>query len=200
MYGGALPIAKSRKTKKRALTEAEYLDDAPEQPSKKAKKDKKENDAIQENVVGPAVPTIQEVVEDLEPAKILDKKTRSGKTVGSSQSQPQPAQSIPKKKRKQVVRKLKVADYVMEEEDQIEAATDLVTREIKRKKVAEEATLQEADELAQEIGVPTEQLLKESAVEAAQLGIELIENLQQLVVSGEIMQEVILILFTLLKS
>jgi hypothetical protein len=42
MYGGALPVAKSRKTKKRALTEAEYLDDAPEQPSKKAKKAKKE--------------------------------------------------------------------------------------------------------------------------------------------------------------
>ena len=28
MYGGALLVAKSRKTKKRALTEAEYLDDA----------------------------------------------------------------------------------------------------------------------------------------------------------------------------
>ena len=32
MYGGALPVAKSRKTKKRPLTEAEYLGDAPEQP------------------------------------------------------------------------------------------------------------------------------------------------------------------------
>jgi len=38
MYGGALPVAKSRKSKKRALTEAEYLDDdASEQPSKKAR-------------------------------------------------------------------------------------------------------------------------------------------------------------------
>jgi len=34
MYGGALPVAKSRKTKRKALTEAEYLNDAPEQTSK----------------------------------------------------------------------------------------------------------------------------------------------------------------------
>jgi len=40
MYGGTLPVAKSRKSKKRALKEAEYLDDASEQPSKKAKKAK----------------------------------------------------------------------------------------------------------------------------------------------------------------
>jgi len=33
MYGGTLPVAKGRKSKKRALTEAEYLDDAFEQPS-----------------------------------------------------------------------------------------------------------------------------------------------------------------------
>jgi len=37
MYGGALSIAKRRKSKKRALTKAEYLDDdASEQSSKKA--------------------------------------------------------------------------------------------------------------------------------------------------------------------
>ena len=75
----------------------------------------------------------------------------------------------------------------MEEEDQIEVATNLVTREVKRKKAAEEATLQKANELAQEIGVPAEKLLKESTIEAAQLGIELTENLQQLVVAGDMM-------------
>jgi len=32
MYGGALPVAKSKKTKRKALTEAEYLNDAPKQP------------------------------------------------------------------------------------------------------------------------------------------------------------------------
>jgi len=75
----------------------------------------------------------------------------------------------------------------VEEEDQIEVATNLVTREVKRKKAAEEATLQKANELAQEIGVPAEKLLKESTIEAAQLGIELTENLQQLVVAGDMM-------------
>jgi len=63
----------------------------------------------------------------------------------------------------------------------------LVTREIKRKKAAEEAALQKAKELAQEIGVPAEQLLTESTVEAAQLGIELTENLQQLVMASDMM-------------
>ena len=37
MYGGALPIAKSRKSQKRKMTEAEYLDDSPEQVAKIAK-------------------------------------------------------------------------------------------------------------------------------------------------------------------
>nr|ABN08579.1 hypothetical protein MtrDRAFT_AC157506g52v2 [Medicago truncatula] len=50
-------------------------------------------------------------------------------------------QSVPKKKRKQAVRKLKVADHVMEEEDQIEVVTDLVTKEIRNKKTAEEAVM-----------------------------------------------------------
>ena len=37
MYGGALPIAKNRKSLKRKLTEAEYLDDSPEFAAKVAK-------------------------------------------------------------------------------------------------------------------------------------------------------------------
>jgi len=40
MYGGALPVAKGRKSKKRALTEAEYLEEASEEPPKKSKKAK----------------------------------------------------------------------------------------------------------------------------------------------------------------
>jgi len=56
MYGGALPISKSRKSKKRALTEAEYVEDAPEQASKKAKKSKA--DASQANQVDTEVLTI----------------------------------------------------------------------------------------------------------------------------------------------
>ena len=40
MYGGALPVAKGRKLKKRALIKAEYLDEASEEPPKKSKKTK----------------------------------------------------------------------------------------------------------------------------------------------------------------
>jgi len=78
MFGGALPVAKSRETKKRALTEAEYLDDASEQPSNKAKKAMKEKGSIQVDEVGLAVPTIQEEVQDLVPAEVMNKRTRSG--------------------------------------------------------------------------------------------------------------------------
>ena len=130
--------------------------------------------------------TIQDEVQDLEPAKILNKRTRSGMLVGSSQPLP-PQPSIPKKKRKHPVRKLKVSDYVMEEDDQVEAATDLVTREVRRKRAAYEATLQKAREISQEIGVFTEHLVKQSTVEAAHKVIELTENLQQLVVAGDLL-------------
>jgi len=85
MYGGTLPVAKSRKSKKRALTEAEYLDDASEQPSKKAKKAKKEKASTQ---VDPAIPSIQEEVKDLAPAEVLRKRTRRGKEAEPSPPQP----------------------------------------------------------------------------------------------------------------
>jgi len=46
--------------------------------------------------------------------------------------------------------------------------------------------LEKAHEIAKGIEVPTEVHMKESTIEASQLGIELIENLQRLVVSGEL--------------
>jgi hypothetical protein len=49
----------------------------------------------------------------LNPAEVLDKGTRSGKSAETSQ--PQPAQSIPKKKRKHHVRKLKESPCVIAE-------------------------------------------------------------------------------------
>jgi len=58
MYGGVLPIAKSRRSKKRAMTEAEYVEDAPEQDAKKAKKSKAI--ASQEKPADPEVLTIQQ--------------------------------------------------------------------------------------------------------------------------------------------
>jgi len=72
MYGGALLVAKSRKSKRKPLSEPEYLEDALEQPSKKAKKAKKEKASVQSD---PALPTIQEEVEDLAPTKVLSKRT-----------------------------------------------------------------------------------------------------------------------------
>jgi len=78
MYGGALPIAKNRKTKRKPLSEAEYLEEASKQPAKKAKKAKK--DKVTE-ATGFDLSTIQEEVQDLEPVKVLNKRTRSGKEV-----------------------------------------------------------------------------------------------------------------------
>jgi len=56
MYGGALPIARNRKSKKRVTSEAEYVDEAPEPLPKKANKGKA---PVQVNVVGSTVPFIQ---------------------------------------------------------------------------------------------------------------------------------------------
>jgi len=64
MYGGALPVAKSRKSKKRALTKDEYLEEAPEQTAKKAKKEKA-SDKLKTGGFG--VPSIEEEVQDLNP-------------------------------------------------------------------------------------------------------------------------------------
>jgi len=94
MYGGPLPVTKSRKTKRKALTKDEYLDEASEQPAKKVKKAKTDKAS---EVTGFGS-TIQEEVQDLEPVKVLNKRTRSGKEVVPSPLQPsQP--SIPKRKR-----------------------------------------------------------------------------------------------------
>ena len=66
MYGGALPIAKSRKSKKRAITVVEYVEDAPEPASKKAKKSKA---AQQEKPADPEVPSIQDDYQEVEASK-----------------------------------------------------------------------------------------------------------------------------------
>jgi len=76
---------------------------------------------------------MQEEVQDLEPVKVLNKRTRSEKEVVPSS--PQPAQpSIPRRKRKPIVRKLKIA---FEEED--EETTELVSREAKKRKETDTA-------------------------------------------------------------
>jgi hypothetical protein len=149
------------------------LDEAYDKPIKKAKKEK----ASDKVNVGPGLPTIQEEVQEQDTDTILNKRTRSGKAAASSQTAPdQP--SIPKKIRKQA-RKLKLAAYVEEEEEQIAAATELV----KRKKVADDATLQKVLELAKEIEVPASSLAREDAVTDAREIIKATEEVQELVTS-----------------
>ena len=71
------------------------------------------------------------------------------------------------------------------EEDQIEAATNLVTRKVKRKKVAN--VVKRTLEISEETDIPAEVLLKESSSEHAQKIVELVENLQELVVAGDLL-------------
>jgi len=157
ILGGApLRIAsKKKKTNKRA-SEAVDIEEASEPKKMKAKKTK---DVHQEQATGSDVPSIQDEVQDLEPAKILNKRTRTGKTVGSSQSLP-PQPSISKKKRKPSVRKMKVSTCVIEKDEEIKAAIDLVTREVKKKKAADAAALQKVMEIAKNIEVPIERIIR----------------------------------------
>jgi len=68
---------------------------------------------------------------------------------------------------------MKVSSYAMEEEEEVEAVTELVSREVKKKKAPNVAALKKALAIAKEIKVPAEVLLKESSVEAAHQAIEL---------------------------
>ncbi|RHN51733.1 hypothetical protein MtrunA17_Chr6g0472141 [Medicago truncatula] len=158
MYGGALPVAKSRKTKRKALTKEEYLDDAPKQPAKKARRAKKKRVAVQENIVAPAIPTIQEEVEHLEADKILPKRTGNGKLAASSQAAPdQPL--IPKKKRRTTIRKLK------------------------KKKAEDAVALAKIRELPKGIEVPVSSIAREDAGISAQQVVKATEDVQDLVTS-----------------
>jgi len=111
IYGGNVKVAKSKKTKRKPLTEAEYLEDASKQPARKAKKAKKDKAS---EATSSEVATMQEEVEDLEADNILLDRTRSGKAATISMTAPE-LPSIPKRKRKHVVRKLKESMYVEEE-------------------------------------------------------------------------------------
>jgi len=155
------------------------LEEASEQPAKKAKKTKKDKPA---GATGSGLSTIQEEVQDLEPVKVLNKRTKSGKEGVPSPRQPtQP--SIPRRKRKPIVRKLKLTP----EED--EEATELVRREVKKRKETDTA-VKKALQLAKDIEIPVEVLAKVSIVEAAQLGLELTENLQQMIEADGVLKTV----------
>jgi len=70
-----------------------------------------------------------------------------------------------KRKRKHVVRKLKDSKYV-EEEEQVAETTQLVSREVRRKKVNDDV-VQRALELAKEIEVPASNIGREDVAEVA---------------------------------
>jgi len=74
------------------------------------------------------------------------------------------------------------------EVEQEEVATTLVTRELIRKKVEEEAAVKKALEIAAEISVPSEVLMKESSAEASQKVVELTENLKQMVKTSDVLK------------
>jgi len=175
IYGGALPIAKSRKSKKRAMTEAEYIEDDSEQAAKKPKKSKAT--ASQENPTACDVLYIQQEVQELDASEVLDKRTRSKKQVDTAQSS---------KKKKMAIKKLRQASLAAVEEEEV--ATSLVTREILKQK-AKEATVQKALDLAAQISVPADVLLKKTTSENAQAALALSEDLQQLVASDELLKD-----------
>jgi len=123
--------------------------------------------------------SIQEGVEDLQADQILPERTRSGKAATTSSSSPEQA-AIPKRKRKHVVRKLKESKYVEAEDVSVEA-TEFVTREVRRKKINDEA-VQRAVELASQT-VPASSLVKEDAAQAAHQVIEAALVIQELATS-----------------
>jgi len=82
---------------------------------------------------------------------------------------------------------------VLQEEAEIEASTNLVTRMERNKKVVVDASLlDKALVIASEIEIPTESLLKKSTVEDAQKVIELPEDIRDLVAeeTSELLKEV----------
>jgi len=177
MYGGNVKVAKSRKTKRKPVSEAEYLEGAFEQPAKKSKKARRNN--AYEGTTS-SVPSIQEEEEDLQADQVLPEKTRSGKAATTSSSAPdQPVD--PKKKRKHVVRRVKESKYV-EAEDESAEATELVTRKVRRKKMNDE-TVERVVELASQITVPASILVKEDAAQAAHQVIKAAAIIQELAAS-----------------
>ncbi|RHN40858.1 hypothetical protein MtrunA17_Chr8g0359611 [Medicago truncatula] len=167
MYGGALPVAKSRKTKRKVMSKDDYLEDIADKSSKKSRKDK--------SISG--VSTIQEEAQELNVNAILEMKTRSDKAAMSSQNaSEQPA--IPKKKRKQAIRKLKMSAVIEEEEGEEAAAALQKTLEI-----AEQIEIPASSIAREDVGADVEQVLK-AAEEVQSLVASESEHLLNIVVGS----------------
>jgi len=127
MYGGELPVAKSRKSKRKDLSEEEYL--AEEQPSKNAKKSKLVKPTEEG---GYGFPSIEEEAKESDQARVLGKRTREGQEDAPS---PVQAPRIPKKSRKKAIRRLEYISEADDESDQeinemVEEVTNDAAREL----------------------------------------------------------------------
>jgi hypothetical protein len=175
IYGGALPVAKSIKSKRKATFKEEYSE--AEKPSKKAKNGKASEKL---KIGGCAMPSIEEEVEDLDTDVVLNRKTRSGKTAASSTVSAPERSQVPKRNRKPVIRKLKESTYVIEESEGVETASELVTREARRKRSADPLTLAKIRELVKGIEVHSSCIVQENASSLAQEAVKVTEDLQEL--------------------
>ena len=115
--------------------------------------------------------------------KVLNKRTRGGKSVGSSKVVYVQQHSKIHKKKRTAIRRMKQSQYVLQEEEKedVEVATSLVARMEREKKVVEDSCIQQAVNIANEIEISPASLLKEIVAEDAQKVIELAEDVQELV-------------------
>ncbi|RHN79253.1 hypothetical protein MtrunA17_Chr1g0175271 [Medicago truncatula] len=179
MYGGVLPVVKSRKTKRKPLSKEVYLEEGSEQPSKKTKERKRN---ASEQLATSELPTIQEEAQDLNAEEILTKRTRRSKNVATSQDgSDQPA--IPNKKKKHAIRKLRMATSAPEEQEKEVAASELVTREMRNKQAKDVAALQKALEIVKQIDIPASSIVNENVGEAAEPMMKASEEVQELIAS-----------------
>jgi len=178
MYGGKLPVDKGRKSKRKEMTEEEYLE--VEQPSKKAKKVKASDNL---KIGGSGVPSVQEEAQELDPEAIICKKTRSGKPSAPTTLSALEQSPLKKRKRTPAPRKLKELVYVTKEIEGVEAATKLVTREVRKKKAEEAAALQKALEVAREIEAPASSLSRAFVAAVAEEVLINVADLQRMATS-----------------
>jgi len=178
MYGGKLPVENGRKAKRKEMTQEEYLE--AEKPSKRVKKDKASEKL---KTADSDVPTIQEEVQDLDPEAIVEKKTRSGISAAPASTKAPKQTLLKKSKKTPTIRKLEESVYVTEEIEGVEAATELVIREVKKKKAEEAAALQKALEVAKEIEVPASLLSKTAVAAVSEEAMKNVAELQGMVTS-----------------
>lgn len=128
MYGGAVPLARGRRSK-RKMTAEEYLD-----VEKSAKKAKVTSDKLK--IGGSAMSSIEEVAEDINSSVIL--------SIRIVPEQP----AIPKRKRKPALRRTKDFPHVTRKD---EAASDLTLKDLQWKKAEAEKVLEIAPELQESV-------------------------------------------------